>query len=77
MPGITGIRRGKLPSAVPCFTGRTVELQALTRILDEARAGTPGAVVISAIGGTAGVGKSARAAHRCCPRQCRLPCASP
>jgi tetratricopeptide (TPR) repeat protein len=53
----------ELPSAVPSFTGRSAELQALARILDEAGSGTPGTVVISAIGGTAGVGKTALAVH--------------
>jgi tetratricopeptide (TPR) repeat protein/DNA-binding XRE family transcriptional regulator len=54
----------QLPAVVPDFTGRGDELAALTRILEEAtRAGTPGTVVISAIGGTAGVGKTALALH--------------
>jgi tetratricopeptide (TPR) repeat protein len=54
----------QLPAAVSDFTGRGDELDTLTRILDEsARAGTPGTVVISAIGGTAGVGKTALALH--------------
>jgi transcriptional regulator with XRE-family HTH domain/tetratricopeptide (TPR) repeat protein len=57
----------QLPPVTADFTGRTAELQALTRILDDAVAGGPGTVVISAIGGTAGVGKTALAvlwAHR-------------
>jgi tetratricopeptide (TPR) repeat protein len=45
------------------FTGRAAELQALTGILDRAGAGAPGTVVISAISGTAGVGKTALALH--------------
>ena len=49
----------QLPPAVAAFTGRTAELQVLTKILDGT--GTPGTVVISAIGGTAGVGKTALA----------------
>jgi tetratricopeptide (TPR) repeat protein/transcriptional regulator with XRE-family HTH domain len=63
-PGGTssGVPR-QLPPAVADFTGRTAELAALTRILDEAGAGAPGTVVISAIGGTAGVGKTALAVH--------------
>jgi len=52
----------QLPTAVTHFTGRAAELQTLTRMLDQA-AGTPGTVVISAIGGTAGVGKTALALH--------------
>jgi tetratricopeptide (TPR) repeat protein/DNA-binding XRE family transcriptional regulator len=51
----------QLPAAVAGFTGRAAELGALTRLLDEAGAGAPGTVVISAIGGTAGVGKTALA----------------
>jgi tetratricopeptide (TPR) repeat protein/transcriptional regulator with XRE-family HTH domain len=43
------------------FVGRAGELAALTRHLDEAGGQTPGMVVISAIGGTAGVGKTALA----------------
>jgi tetratricopeptide (TPR) repeat protein/transcriptional regulator with XRE-family HTH domain len=53
----------QLPAAVPDFTGRTAELAALTRILGQAGTGGPGTVVISAIGGTAGVGKTALAVH--------------
>jgi hypothetical protein len=41
--------------------GRAAELQALTKVLNHDGAGTPGTVVISAIGGTAGVGKTALA----------------
>jgi DNA-binding SARP family transcriptional activator/tetratricopeptide (TPR) repeat protein len=61
----------QLPAAVADFTGRAAELAALTQILDAAGAGTPGTVVISAIGGTAGVGKTVLAlhwAHRVAPR---------
>jgi DNA-binding SARP family transcriptional activator/tetratricopeptide (TPR) repeat protein len=53
----------QLPAAVAGFTGRAAELAALTRMLDDARARGPGTVVISAIGGTAGVGKTALALH--------------
>jgi tetratricopeptide (TPR) repeat protein len=53
----------QLPATVADFTGRVAELQALTRMLDQAGTSTPGTVVISAIGGTAGVGKSALALH--------------
>jgi DNA-binding SARP family transcriptional activator/Tfp pilus assembly protein PilF len=53
----------ELPPAVRHFTGRAGELQMLTRLLDEAGGETPGTVVISAIGGTAGVGKTALAVH--------------
>jgi tetratricopeptide (TPR) repeat protein len=50
----------QLPGLVRQFVGRKNELDALTGLLDEART-TPAAVVISAIGGTAGVGKTALA----------------
>jgi tetratricopeptide (TPR) repeat protein/DNA-binding XRE family transcriptional regulator len=53
----------QLPAAVAGFTGRAGELQALTRLLEEAGTGAAAAVVISAIGGTAGVGKTALAVH--------------
>jgi len=52
-------RPRQLPPAVASFTGRTAELQVLTKILDGT--GTSGTVGISAIGGTAGVGKTALA----------------
>jgi tetratricopeptide (TPR) repeat protein/transcriptional regulator with XRE-family HTH domain len=51
----------QLPAMVAHFTGRAAELRALTRVLDDA--GAPGTVVITAIGGTAGVGKTALALH--------------
>jgi tetratricopeptide (TPR) repeat protein/transcriptional regulator with XRE-family HTH domain len=53
----------QLPAAVADFTGRAAELAALTRMLDAADAGKPGTVVISAIGGTPGAGKTALALH--------------
>ena len=46
----------QLPAAVADFTGQAAELKMLTRILDQGAAGAAGTVVISAIGGTAGVG---------------------
>jgi tetratricopeptide (TPR) repeat protein/transcriptional regulator with XRE-family HTH domain len=52
----------QLPAAVLDFTGRASELAALTGILDAA-GGTPGTVVVSAISGTAGVGKTTLAVH--------------
>ena len=51
----------ELPAGVGQFTGRTAELAALTELLDRRRS----TVVISAIGGTAGVGKTALAVHWC------------
>jgi DNA-binding SARP family transcriptional activator/tetratricopeptide (TPR) repeat protein len=60
----TGSAPRQLPAAVPGFTGRAAELEALTGMLDQTgAAGAPGTVVISAIGGTAGVGKTALALH--------------
>jgi hypothetical protein len=51
----------ELPTGVRSFVGRSGELLALTKALDESGAETPGTVVISAIAGTAGVGKTALA----------------
>jgi len=54
----------QLPGAVRHFTGRTGELKALSGLLDQAaEAGEAGPVVISAINGTAGIGKTALAVH--------------
>jgi tetratricopeptide (TPR) repeat protein/transcriptional regulator with XRE-family HTH domain len=61
----------QLPPTVAYFTGRAGELAALARMLDQAGCDPPGAVVISAIGGMAGVGKTALAvlwAHQVAPR---------
>src|SRR5215831_16380429 len=53
------VRPGLLPAAVPDFTGRATELAELSALR-----GQPGRpVVITAIGGTAGVGKTALAVH--------------
>ena len=53
------LRPSLLPTAVPGFTGRAFELRALS-----ARTGRGGGpVLITAIGGTAGVGKTALAVH--------------
>jgi DNA-binding SARP family transcriptional activator len=52
----------QLPGAVPHFVGRASELKALFELLPQ-EAGAGGAVVISAIGGTAGIGKTALAVH--------------
>jgi tetratricopeptide (TPR) repeat protein len=58
----------QLPGATRHFVGRARELADLARMLDGACAeggvdGQAGAIVISAIGGTAGVGKTALAVH--------------
>jgi DNA-binding SARP family transcriptional activator/tetratricopeptide (TPR) repeat protein len=52
----------QLPALGAHFAGRAAELAVLDGLLDRT-AGAPGAVVISAIGGTAGVGKTALAVH--------------
>jgi DNA-binding SARP family transcriptional activator len=52
----------QLPTAVRHFTGRQVELDMLTRLLDETDV-SGGTVVISAIDGMAGIGKTALAVH--------------
>jgi tetratricopeptide (TPR) repeat protein len=52
----------QLPAAVPHFAGRTGQLATLTGLL-RSRADTGGAVVISAVSGTAGVGKTALAVY--------------
>jgi tetratricopeptide (TPR) repeat protein/transcriptional regulator with XRE-family HTH domain len=53
----------QLPADVAAFTGRTAHLDRLTAVLDAAAAGSPAPVVISAIAGTAGIGKTALAVH--------------
>ena len=56
----------QLPSAVPAFAGREAELASLGAILPaagQADSASPAAVVISAVSGTAGVGKTALAVH--------------
>jgi len=52
----------QLPGAIPSFAGRTGELDELTAMLDRDMA-AGGTVVISAIDGTAGIGKTAVALH--------------
>ena len=58
--GGAGVRT--LPRDIASFTGRTGELRQLTLALDDAAAGG-GVVSIHAIGGMAGVGKTALAVH--------------
>ncbi len=53
----------ELPAGVRHFTGRAREFAALTELLDQPGEQRPGMVVISAIGGTAGVGKTTLAVH--------------
>jgi len=52
----------QLPHAVGNFVGRQAELESLTALPEQDR-GVDGAVAISAISGTAGVGKTALAVH--------------
>src|SRR5262249_47565712 len=54
--------RRQLPAAVAYFAGRSGELAALTGLL-RGRADAGGTVVISAVSGTAGVGKTALAVY--------------
>jgi DNA-binding SARP family transcriptional activator/Tfp pilus assembly protein PilF len=60
VPGGTVPRQ--LPAAVRHFAGRIAELKTLSGLLDQT-AQAPGMVVISAVSGTAGVGKTALAVH--------------
>jgi DNA-binding SARP family transcriptional activator len=53
----------QLPGIAGHFVGREVELAALDETLREASGQQPGTVVINAISGTAGVGKTALAMH--------------
>jgi DNA-binding SARP family transcriptional activator/Tfp pilus assembly protein PilF len=53
----------QLPAAVAHFVGRRSELAALTAMLDHADTDQSGTVVISAVSGMAGVGKTALALH--------------
>jgi DNA-binding SARP family transcriptional activator/tetratricopeptide (TPR) repeat protein len=61
-PGPGRVVPRQLPAAAVHFVGRAAEMAVLTETLDQAAA-TERAVVISAIGGTAGVGKTALAVH--------------
>jgi DNA-binding SARP family transcriptional activator/tetratricopeptide (TPR) repeat protein len=53
----------ELPAPVQHFVGRDAELVTLSRMLDEGHTTRPGAVVISAIDGSPGVGKTALAVY--------------
>lgn len=57
-PG-SGVVPRLLPTAVPAFAGRQSALAALSRMLNQ----PGGTAIITAIGGTAGVGKTALAVH--------------
>jgi NB-ARC domain len=61
----------ELPMAVRCFTGRSAELSALSAVLSEPGEPAGGRVLIAAVSGTAGAGKTALAiewAHRAASR---------
>ncbi len=53
----------ELPALAAHYVGRAAEHAYLTGLLDQRGEPTPGTLVISAIGGTAGVGKTALAVH--------------
>jgi DNA-binding SARP family transcriptional activator len=53
----------QLPAAPRAFTGRAAQLAALDALLDHMSGETQSTVVISAVSGTAGVGKTALAVH--------------
>jgi DNA-binding SARP family transcriptional activator len=53
----------QLPAPVLYFTGRAAQLKELDELLDQTEVETAGTVVISAIGGTTGVGKTTLAVH--------------
>jgi DNA-binding SARP family transcriptional activator/tetratricopeptide (TPR) repeat protein len=60
--GRDGVPR-ELPALAAHYVGRATEHAYLTGLLDQRDEPTPGTLVISAIGGTAGVGKTALAVH--------------
>lgn len=60
---LSGLVPAQLPASVGSFTGRADELAELDRCLAEARPDQATAVVVTAIAGTAGVGKTALAVH--------------
>jgi transcriptional regulator with XRE-family HTH domain len=53
----------QLPGAIPNFVGRAHELKMLTSQLDNTVLGSGNMVIITSIGGTAGVGKTTLAVH--------------
>jgi transcriptional regulator with PAS, ATPase and Fis domain len=65
----------QLPTYTPHFVGRAEELRQLTALLDTTTQ-ADGPVVISAINGTAGIGKTALAVHWAHHASQRLPTAS-
>jgi DNA-binding SARP family transcriptional activator/Tfp pilus assembly protein PilF/DNA-binding XRE family transcriptional regulator len=63
LPSSAPVVPRQLPARVAGFAGREAELDLLSRLLGRQKAEPAGAVVISAIGGMAGVGKTALAVH--------------
>lgn len=61
LPAVAPLALGQLPLATPGFIGREDELAVLAGLLDPA--GTGGPVVVSAVAGLAGVGKTTLAVH--------------
>jgi DNA-binding SARP family transcriptional activator/tetratricopeptide (TPR) repeat protein/transcriptional regulator with XRE-family HTH domain len=61
VPAVAPVVPAQLPPDVPGFAGRRAELAELDRIAGTGPAAQPSAVVIAAISGTAGVGKTALA----------------
>ena len=53
----------QLPAAPRAFAGRVAEIELLSRSIDAHQAGAGGTVVISAIGGAGGIGKTSLALH--------------
>jgi tetratricopeptide (TPR) repeat protein len=53
----------ELPTSAPSFTGRTAELEVLTRIAERAADRQPGETLVVVIEGTAGIGKTTLAIH--------------
>lgn len=63
-PPAPAVRPAQLPPDLPTFSGRHVELARTRALLPEgAEAGSPAPVVISAIDGMAGIGKTTLAVH--------------
>ncbi|MGC0401015.1 DNA-binding SARP family transcriptional activator/Tfp pilus assembly protein PilF [Streptomyces sp. SAI-126] len=61
-PVLPAARPAQLPADLPTFVGRSAELDKIRALLPE-QGGAPATVVISAIGGMAGIGKTTLAVH--------------
>lgn len=59
LPSASPLALAQLPPLVPAFTGRDGELEMMTGLLDPA--GAASAVVVSAVSGMAGLGKTSLA----------------